>query len=380
MVFDTDPRVTYGQAGTIPYLPPPPVSLGPGGSAAAAAAGGAPGSGSSPSGPAGDAGGNTADTSPATGAPATTGFDPALAALAITSLGRGAFGVPFGGLATAAIGKGLATLGPQANLTTNIEGVEMPAMEVNTPTGLLGQLGALFGLSPAPATIAFDALGHAINVNNAIEMQHAINPAAPSVSPQFGWTDTFGLTSNPAPLGPAQNNFAPQLEAPTAPPDAPAATAGDPATGGSSGVPGDPGGVGSGQSGPAGAGVAGPGSAGPTGDDGGGGGGGGGDGGSLICTELRRQGLMDDATWQADEQFGSYVSREVRSGYQLWARPLARGMTRSRLLTNVVACLALPWAREMAYLMGARRRGSLLGRFLMFVGLPLCTALGRRLA
>lgn len=119
----------------------------------------------------------------------------------------------------------------------------------------------------------------------------------------------------------------------------------------------------------------------PTGDEGdsgdGGGGGGGGGGASVICSELRRQGLMDDLIWAADERFGGLQTRAVRDGYRCWAQYIARGMKRSPLLTRIVARLAIPWAYEMAYLMGARSRGSLLGRALMFAGLPFCAVLGK---
>lgn len=117
-----------------------------------------------------------------------------------------------------------------------------------------------------------------------------------------------------------------------------------------------------------------PGNSGDSGDGGGGGGGGGGS--SVICSELRRQGLMDDATWRADELFGRAQSAATRAGYYVWARPIARGMARSWLLTAVVASIALPWAREMSYRMGARPSGSLVGRIVMAIGLPLCTYLG----
>lgn len=109
----------------------------------------------------------------------------------------------------------------------------------------------------------------------------------------------------------------------------------------------------------------------------GGGGGGGGGGSSVICSELRRQGLMDDLIWAADERFGHAQTRAVRDGYRCWAQYIARGMKRSPLLTRIVSRLAIPWAYEMAYLMGARSSGSLLGRALMFAGLPFCAFLGK---
>lgn len=140
---------------------------------------------------------------------------------------------------------------------------------------------------------------------------------------------------------------------------------------GNGGVVGDGTAGGIGGSAPGGEGGAGVGSSG----DGGGGGGGGGS--SVICSELRRQGLMDDLIWAADERFGGLQTRAVRDGYRCWAQYIARGMKRSPWLTRIVSRLAIPWAYEMAYLMGARSRGSLLGRALMFAGLPFCAFLGK---
>lgn len=113
---------------------------------------------------------------------------------------------------------------------------------------------------------------------------------------------------------------------------------------------------------------------GPSGDGGGGAGGGG--GATVICTELRRQGYLDENVWIADAAFGRSQSQATRDGYRLWAAPLARGMALSRVLTVAVAALAIPWAVEMAYQMGVRKHGSLVGRAVMAIGLPLCTYLG----
>ena len=84
---------------------------------------------------------------------------------------------------------------------------------------------------------------------------------------------------------------------------------------------------------------------------------------------------MDDATWRADQAFGASLSSATLRGYRLWAAPLARKMAKSPLLTRIVARVALPWAHEMAFRVGVRERGSLLGRFIM-LGIPVCTILG----
>ncbi len=116
---------------------------------------------------------------------------------------------------------------------------------------------------------------------------------------------------------------------------------------------------------------------------GGGGGGGVGWGWShptVICAELHRQGLMDETIFEADEAFGRYLGdndRDVLLGYQLWAKPVVKWMRRSRTATKIVASLATPWSYEMAYRVGARDKGTVEGKILMFIGVPVCRAIGR---
>jgi hypothetical protein len=100
----------------------------------------------------------------------------------------------------------------------------------------------------------------------------------------------------------------------------------------------------------------------------------------VICAELHRQGLMDDAIYTADEAFGRYLrynQHDVLLGYQLWAKPVAQWMQKSRMVTRIVASLATPWSYEMAYRMGARDKGNAEGKILMDIGVPICRAIGR---
>lgn len=161
------------------------------------------------------------------------------------------------------------------------------------------------------------------------------------------------------------------------------AATGEAATGEAAGNPGSPGSAsggvpGSGENSGVGGAVGEPAgdTAGDTGDAGGGDGGGG--GGTVICTELWRQGLLEDVAYAADTRFAFTQPLEVLIGYRAWATPLVRIMRRSKLVTHGVALLALPWARHMAYVMGASERDSRLGAFVMRLGVPLCATLGRR--
>lgn len=86
---------------------------------------------------------------------------------------------------------------------------------------------------------------------------------------------------------------------------------------------------------------------------------------------------MSAAWYEADSRFAQLVPTDVRVGYQLWARPLVRGMQKSPFLTRLVEVFARPWAQQMAYEMGVAESGSRLGNILMSTGIPVCRALGR---
>ncbi len=43
----------------------------------------------------------------------------------------------------------------------------------------------------------------------------------------------------------------------------------------------------------------------------------------------------------------------------------------------ISSSFAIPWAFEMAHRVGVRERGTILGKVLMFVGIPLCRLIGR---
>jgi len=121
-----------------------------------------------------------------------------------------------------------------------------------------------------------------------------------------------------------------------------------------------------------GTGTAGPSGSGDESDGGAAGGGGGGAGGAtVICTELYRQGYLDEATWKADEAFGRTVDPVVLAGYYRWAPTVVRAMRRSSVVTRLVWVVAEPWTREMAH------GDSVVGKGLMRVGMAVCRRLGQ---
>ena len=104
--------------------------------------------------------------------------------------------------------------------------------------------------------------------------------------------------------------------------------------------------------------------------------GGGGLLGTVICTELFLQGRMDWDTYQADCHFGLGLPSEVVRGYHLWAVPLTRLMRRSRLVTAMVAPIALEWAKQMRREVNGTGEGSWLGKVILRAGVPVCGWLG----
>ncbi|MBN2551222.1 MAG: hypothetical protein JXB06_00570, partial [Spirochaetales bacterium] len=104
---------------------------------------------------------------------------------------------------------------------------------------------------------------------------------------------------------------------------------------------------------------------------------------TVICSELYRQGLMSETVFRADQAFGRYLAENDQYtllGYHFWARPVVEMMQSSKTVTKIVCLIAKPWALEMAHRMGARENGTVVGKVLMIVGMPVCRIIGRALA
>jgi len=118
----------------------------------------------------------------------------------------------------------------------------------------------------------------------------------------------------------------------------------------------------------------------PAGPNGGGSNSGSG-GGTVICTELHRQGLIPHNVFRADQRFGLKLLKsdpDVITGYHLWAKPIARAMAKSKVITKVVqVSFGEAWAREMAVREGMNGLSTVRGRLLVKFGVPICRALGK---
>lgn len=93
--------------------------------------------------------------------------------------------------------------------------------------------------------------------------------------------------------------------------------------------------------------------------------------GTVICTELHRQGFMSDKVYAKDAEFGKKQNDLVISGYHLFGKPLAKLMSKSKLVTSIVKPFALAWANDMA------GNKNLVGSAINFIGIPICRILGK---
>jgi hypothetical protein len=104
---------------------------------------------------------------------------------------------------------------------------------------------------------------------------------------------------------------------------------------------------------------------------------------TVICSELYRQGLMSYTVFRADQAFGRNLAKNdkyILLGYHFWAKPIVKIMQKSKMVTKIVCVVAKPWSLEMAYEMGAREKGTVVGKILMFVGIPVCRIIGKAIS
>lgn len=105
-----------------------------------------------------------------------------------------------------------------------------------------------------------------------------------------------------------------------------------------------------------------------------------GGGGTVICTELHKQGFMDEETFQADQKFGAHLMKfnpDVMIGYWTVAQPIVALMKASRVFSRLVNFFAAPWAKEMAHQVNPVLPGSRFGSVIMVGGLAFCGFIGR---
>lgn len=96
--------------------------------------------------------------------------------------------------------------------------------------------------------------------------------------------------------------------------------------------------------------------------------------GTVICTELFKQGLMNEDMYFLDVKYGEIVRAErphVYTGYRFLAGPVVKLMQKSPLFTNIIAIPALHWAKNMT---GEK---DLIGKCISVVGEFVCGIVGK---
>ena len=237
----------------------------------------------------------------------------------------------------APIGSGFPTAGPA--LAAEVEAGLAPPSDIANPN-VMGAPGTQMGLVEAVTGIATTPSGQL----GPSPSSTGESPAAPGVGTGTA-SGLGGATTGPGPTATGESSAAPGVGTGTATGEGGATTGPGPTATGE-----------------------GPSTA---------GGGDGGGGSKVICTELHRLGLLPEYVWRADLAYAKQVDPQTYRGYLRWAPTMVRWSRRSRLFRALMAPVALCWAREMAFRMGARPDGSRVGAGLMRLGEPLCHWLGR---
>jgi hypothetical protein len=95
--------------------------------------------------------------------------------------------------------------------------------------------------------------------------------------------------------------------------------------------------------------------------------------GTVICTELYKQGYLNDDIFLKDIAYGIHLRRHkphVYYGYRIWAGYVVEAMKKSKLVTKLVAKLAIPWALNMS------GEYNTVGNLVSFIGEPICGLIG----
>jgi len=100
-------------------------------------------------------------------------------------------------------------------------------------------------------------------------------------------------------------------------------------------------------------------------------------GGTVLCTEIHRQGLMSDADYSGDSQYGSHFDLDTVAGYRFIATPIAKKMRTSPLLTAIIKPFVLAWTQHSLFKIGACPYESRLGVALETLLAPVCNVIGR---
>ena len=99
-------------------------------------------------------------------------------------------------------------------------------------------------------------------------------------------------------------------------------------------------------------------------------------GGSVICTELVINGDAPLELLARELEYAKVVGPTVMRGYHFWAVPYVRLMRRNRAVYAITKPFALGWMHEAAA-RATGGKGSLIGKLVLGIGIPLCWTIGK---
>lgn len=106
----------------------------------------------------------------------------------------------------------------------------------------------------------------------------------------------------------------------------------------------------------------------------------GGGGGSVLCTYFFSKGMLSEHIYYADLAYGKErVAENTLNGYHSWAVPMVRYLRAhpDSIAEKVAYFFVQNWTQEMAYVMGASDRHSVIGKIMRVIGEPICGIIGK---
>ena len=97
----------------------------------------------------------------------------------------------------------------------------------------------------------------------------------------------------------------------------------------------------------------------------------------VTCGELYKQGFMSYDIYKGDLDYQEkYVHEFTKKGYLFWAKPFAKLMRKSKVVTNIAKPFGLAWEEEMAYRVNNVGNGNKFGAVILYTLAPICTGIG----